>query len=126
MQATTSFLIRLVRLLIAVTIIAGAIMLVGTRPASALSGNAGLLVPVGPVRIADTRPAPLNVNVPVGQVGANSSITVPVAGVGGLPAASQISAVALNVTVTNVSGPGFVTVYPNVGTPRLGLETHWR
>jgi hypothetical protein len=125
MQVSTSFLVRLVRLLIAVTIIAGAIMLVGSRPAVALSGNEGLLVPVGPLRIADTRPAPLNVNVPVGQVGANSSITIPVAGVSGLPSASQISAVALNVTVTNVVAPGFVTLYPNVGTPPVASNLNF-
>ena len=38
-----------------------------------------------------------------------------VTGRGGVPATA--SAVALNVTVTDGSGPGFVTVYPCGGTP---------
>ena len=63
-------------------------------------------VPMTPVRILDTRLTT--------QVGAQSAITLPVAGTLGVPA--DASAVSLNVTVTNTRAPGYVTVWPSGGT----------
>jgi len=105
------------RIVVATIAIVAMTLVTQSSPAYAVSGNQGLLVPVDPVRIADTRPAPLNVVTVPAQIPANTARTFAVAGLAVLPAASQISAVALNVTVTNVAGPGFITVYPNAGTP---------
>ena len=57
-------------------------------------------VPLGPVRVLDTR---TGVGAPVGKVPAGGSIDVQIAGAGGVPA-SGVSAVALNVTATRASG----------------------
>jgi hypothetical protein len=63
-------------------------------------------VPVSPVRLLDTRTTH--------SVGAQSAVTLKVAGVSGVPA--NPSAVSLNVTVTNTRGSGFITVWPTGGT----------
>jgi subtilisin family serine protease len=60
------------------------------------------LHPLTPARLLDTRAT--------GPIGAGGTLTLPVAGVGGVPAAP--SAVVLNVTVTGPTQPGFVTVFP--------------
>ena len=65
-------------------------------------------VPLTPVRLLDTR-----TTVPR-TVPAQSAITLPVAGVSGVP--SDASAVSLNVTVTDTQVPGYVTVWPTGGT----------
>jgi hypothetical protein len=64
--------------------------------------------PLTPVRLLDTRET-----VPQ-SVPAQSAITLKVAGVSGVPA--DASAVSLNVTVTDTSVPGYVTVWPTGGT----------
>ncbi len=74
----------------------------------AAGGGAGVQ-PVAPVRLLDTRKpigVPSIAPVPSGQV-----VTLQVAGVGGVPA-SGVSAVTMNVTVTEPERAGFVTVYP--------------
>ena len=64
-----------------------------------------------PDRLVDTRNG---TGVTAGQVGQNDTIAVRVAGAdGGLLPSSGITAVALNVTVTNPKGAGFLTVYPD-------------
>jgi hypothetical protein len=66
--------------------------------------------PVNPVRVMDTR---------AGQGGstlqADETRTLQVVGANGLPAAGP-TAFAVNVTVTNTSAPGYVTVFPGNGT----------
>ena len=72
---------------------------------------AGRVVPLTPARVFDTRegqPAPG----PKGLVGAGQTISVQVAGVGGVPA-TGVSSVVLNATATNAVAPGFVTVFPS-------------
>ncbi|HEY1279406.1 MAG TPA: SpoIID/LytB domain-containing protein, partial [Acidimicrobiales bacterium] len=64
----------------------------------------GGYVPLTPARILDTRTGS-------GQVGDGQVLRVPVLGAGGVPA-TGVSAVAVNVTVDQPSGPGFVTVFP--------------
>ncbi len=62
-----------------------------------------------PARLLDTRAG--------GPVGPGGTVDLKVTGVGGVPA-SGVTAVALNVTVTEPTSPGFVTVYPSdVGQP---------
>ncbi len=67
-------------------------------------------VPLTPSRILDTR-------VNGGKLGAGATRDLTVTGVGGVPT-SGVSAVVLNVTVADVSGPeSFLTVFPT-GSPR--------
>jgi Viral BACON domain len=68
--------------------------------------------PLVPVRILDTRDGTGGYFAPVGP---NQSISVQVAGQGNVPAmnsATPPSAVVLNVTVTNPTSAGYLTVYP--------------
>ncbi len=66
--------------------------------------------PVGPTRLVDTR---TGTGAPAAQVGAYSAVPVQIANAApGLPGAG-ITAVALNVTVTNPRSDGHLTVYPS-------------
>ena len=62
------------------------------------------LVPMTPIRVRDTRNGE-------GKVGPGKSINVQMTGTAGLPA-SGVNAVVLNVTVSEPTNAGFVTVYP--------------
>ncbi|MGS2612982.1 right-handed parallel beta-helix repeat-containing protein [Micromonospora sp. LZ34] len=68
---------------------------------------------VTPTRLLDTRAAiGIGSTVPVGP---NSEIVLPIMSVNGIPAA-DVTAVVLNMTVTQPTAGGFLTVYPD-GTP---------
>ncbi|MEO7398408.1 MAG: hypothetical protein ABIW84_07580, partial [Ilumatobacteraceae bacterium] len=72
-------------------------------------GFGAQFVPVPPRRVLDTRPASaVGYSGPKPDVG--SSVEVQVAGAGGVP--SVAVAVALNVTMTEASRPGFVQAFP--------------
>jgi SpoIID/LytB domain protein len=73
--------------------------------------EAGKFVPVPPSRVLDTR---LPDGVFSGKVPAGATIVLPVQGVGGLPA-NGMRAAALNVTVDQPDGPGYVTAFPCTG-----------
>ena len=78
----------------------------------------GDYLPLAPARLADTRPKGETVDgqfAGIGQVGADSTLALHVAGRGGVP--SDSSAVALNVTVTEAAASGFLTAFP-CGEPR--------
>jgi SpoIID/LytB domain protein len=77
----------------------------------------GGYVPLTPGRILDTRSGS-------GQVGAGQILRVPVLGAGGVPA-TGVSAVAVNVTVDQPSGPGFVTVFPCGGAVPLASNLNY-
>lgn len=62
----------------------------------------------GPVRILDTRHGIGGVTTPLG---ANATLRLKIGGAGAIPA--NVSAVALNLTVTNPSGTGYITAYPD-------------
>lgn len=80
----------------------------------ACDGALGYYHPVVPYRILDTRSAPQGV--PAGKVG-STDITVDVTGgASGVPTIN-VSAVVLNVTVTEPTAGSYVTVYPS-GEPR--------
>lgn len=75
-------------------------------------GGYGFYHPLPPARIMDTR-----VGVPpqnkIGKVGPGETTDALVTGVGGVPShASGVTAVALNVTVTEPSSASYLTVYP--------------
>ncbi len=104
----------------------GKISLTSLRDAHLLGDIAGYFVPVdrtsddgrivtqAPQRLFDTRPGAAPG--PKGLVPSASAITVPVLGRAGVPA-TGVTAVVLNVTVTETEGPGFVTAFPS-GTTR--------
>jgi PKD domain/Fibronectin type III domain len=92
----------------------------GPGPASGASNSVSPLAggtyhPLVPARILDTR---AGVGVPVraaGPLGAGQSLDLQVTGQGQVPGAG-VSSVILNVTVTNTTAPGFLSVWPQ-GTP---------
>jgi hypothetical protein len=82
--------------------------------AAAVGVSAGSLYhPLPPARVLDTR---IGVGVPAGAVGPGGTRDLRVTGVGGVPA-TGVTAVALNVAVTNASGPqSYLTVWPKATT----------
>ena len=64
-----------------------------------------------PTRIFDSRNGG-------GPVGDDAEKVVTVTGVGGVPAVSEVSGVVLNVTVDQPSAGGFLTLYPDLTSPR--------
>jgi hypothetical protein len=81
------------------------------------SGAWGAMVPIAPVRVCDTRAGnPSNLSGAAAQcdgdtLSSGAPLTVQVTGVGGIPT-TGVTGVALNVTVTNPTGSGYLTVYP--------------
>jgi uncharacterized protein (DUF1501 family) len=69
-------------------------------------------VPMTPARMLDTRSG---TGVPAGKVGSNQKITVKLGGVGSVPA-TNATAVLVNVTVTDPSEGGYITVWPDGAT----------
>ena len=65
----------------------------------------------GPVRLLDTR-AGSRIGYAGDKPGAGAIVTVPITGVAGI-AAAGVTAVAVNVTATDTSGPGYVTAWPS-------------
>jgi hypothetical protein len=64
--------------------------------------------PVGPIRVLDTRKG-TGTNGVIASVGAGKTLTLAIGGVGSVP--STATAVALNITVTDAKGHGFITAY---------------
>jgi glucose/arabinose dehydrogenase len=83
------------------------------RISSTASTGAGVYSSLTPARILDTRDGTGGITGPVGQ---GATVDVQVTGRGGVPAGG-VSAVAMNVTVTQPTGSGFLTVFPS-GTTR--------
>ena len=73
----------------------------------------GRYVPLTPARILDTRDGTGGI---AGAVGPGSTTTVQITGQGGVPV-TGVTAVAMNVTVTQPTGDGYLTLYPT-GTTR--------
>ncbi|MFF9841425.1 FlgD immunoglobulin-like domain containing protein [Streptomyces sp. NPDC013740] len=82
-----------------------------------MEGRGDRFTPVTPARVLDTRGG---LGAPRAKVGAAGTVSVRLAGRGGLPA-SGVSAVVLNVTATNVSASTYVSVYP-YGTQRTSAS----
>ncbi|HWG72943.1 MAG TPA: hypothetical protein VG184_02685, partial [Acidimicrobiales bacterium] len=79
-------------------------------------------LPSGPTRLADTRAGSGEPDTEQ-TLGAGQSITVPVSGTGGVPAG--VTAVVLNVTVTDTTGRSYLTVYPTGQTRPLASDLNW-
>ncbi|MDX6764990.1 hypothetical protein SIN09_37830, partial [Streptomyces sp. F8] len=77
------------------------------------TGDGATQTNFGPKRLMDTR---TGTGVPAAPVAAGGVVTLPVAGVDGVPA-TGVKAVVLNVTATNPTQPSFVSVFPS-GTTR--------
>ncbi|HET7489529.1 MAG TPA: hypothetical protein VFJ85_16500 [Acidimicrobiales bacterium] len=78
---------------------------------STLSG--GTFTPVTPARILDTRvPTGVCTPSPCGALGPGGTVSLQVAGQGGIPA-TGVSAVVMNVTVTQPTASSVLTVYPS-------------
>ena len=89
----------------------GTVQLIADVSGWYLSGTpvaAGGLTPLPPSRILDTRTN----NGATGPVAAHGTVALQVDGQGGVPA-SGVSAVVLNITVTQPTQAGFITVYPD-------------
>ena len=86
----------------------------------ALEPRAGGFVAVPPARILDTR---VGVGAP-SRIGPASSIDLQVSGRGGVPPAG-VTAVALNVTVTEPSTSGYLTAYPTGTIPPLASNLNF-
>ncbi|MEV7278415.1 FlgD immunoglobulin-like domain containing protein [Streptomyces sp. NPDC093111] len=82
-----------------------------------LSGKGSLYEPVTPTRLMDTRDG---TGVARAKVGADKTVSLTVAGRGGVPA-EGVTAVVLNVTATNPTASTFVSVYP-YGTTRTSAS----
>ncbi|GAA2789387.1 FlgD immunoglobulin-like domain containing protein [Streptomyces showdoensis] len=82
-----------------------------------MSGPGHRFSPVTPSRLLDTR---AGLGAPRAKVGPARTVSVQVAGRGGVPAAG-VSAVVLNVTATGPTSAGFVSVYP-YGTQRTSAS----
>jgi hypothetical protein len=80
----------------------------GTTPPPPPLHNEGTYYPLQPFRLLDTRQA---YGAPPGKLGSGATLNLDVAGRGEVPS-SGVSAVVLNVTVTNGTTPSYLTVYP--------------
>ena len=89
--------------------------------ASASSSLTDLYTAVQPSRILDTR---FGTGGPAAPLGPNSTLTLQVTGSGDLPA-TGVSAVALNVTVTEPQQSGYLTVFPTGGTQPLASNLNF-
>jgi hypothetical protein len=79
----------------------------------------GRFNPLTPARVLDTR-AGGN----AGAVGPGATIDIPFAGVGGVPASGAV-AVAMNVTVTQPTASGFVTMFPTGASRPLAANLNF-
>ena len=75
---------------------------------TASSSGSGLFVAVPPRRVGDTRSGPG----PLGYVARRGSITLSVAGAGGIPDDGSAAAAVVNLTATEAGGAGYVTAWP--------------
>ena len=83
------------------------------RSAPAAGARSGI-VSLAPARLVETRPGLTTADGRLqgnGPLGAESVMTVPVLGRGGVPV-DGVAAVMLNVTAVNPAGPGYLTVFP--------------
>jgi len=86
-------------------------------------GTGGQFVPLVPARITDTRAASGQPNAGL-ILGSGITLDVQISGAGGVPA-TGVTAVVLNVTVTDTTSAGFLTVFPKGATRPLASNLNW-
>jgi hypothetical protein len=92
------------------------------RPTADLSGP-NVFVPVTPCRVVDTRNTNGAFGGPIFNAGETRSYTVPSSSCSGIPG-SSVSAVSLNITVTQTGTGGFLTAWPaGASQPSVGNLT---
>ncbi|MHA3704436.1 outer membrane protein assembly factor BamB family protein [Jatrophihabitans sp. YIM 134969] len=101
-------------LLVAASVASLAAVVSAAAPAVAdpAPGAPGTVVSVDPARVLDTRSGN---GAPKSPIAARGSVTVQIAGRGGLPPAAQVAAVFLTVTVTQPRASGYLSVRPTGG-----------
>jgi hypothetical protein len=98
------------RVLLAIVAVA-AVAQVGLAQAGA-TAPAGDYTPIAPARVMDTRDGTGGHHGPLSPY---QAVTLQVTGVAGVPAAAQVDSVLMNVTVTDPTSYGFLSVYPAGG-----------
>src|SRR5713226_1526592 len=101
-----------------------AALLLGILPglsAQAATGVGGTYHPLQPARILDTRNG--TGGVPKAPIQPGGTLTVQVAGQGGVPAGA--AAVVMNVTATDTTAPSYLTVFPAGVTMPLASNLNW-
>ena len=93
---------------------------VGVSPVTPFSG--GTFHPMAPVRILDTRDG--TGGFPRAPLGGNRSLDVPITGTAGIPT-TGVSAVVMNVTVTNTMASSYLTLYPTGVTRPTASNLNW-
>lgn len=86
-------------------------------------GSTGSFKSITPIRILDTRPPPEQVGTILGPIGPNTTITIQVAGVVGVPV--KASAVVMNVTVTGTTATSFLTIWPSDKPRPTASNLNW-
>jgi hypothetical protein len=84
---------------------------------AAPSGTAGEYVAVAPSRLLDTRPG-------AAALAPGATLNVTVTGTGGVPSPG-VSAIVLNVTVTNTTATGYLTAYPTSSARPTASNLNW-
>ncbi|GAA0700170.1 hypothetical protein GCM10010193_63650 [Kitasatospora atroaurantiaca] len=77
--------------------------------------------PVGPVRVLDTRGG---TGVDAGAVPAHGTVELPLTGLNGVPA-DGVTAVTMNVTVTEAAAAGYLTVFPHGDDRPTASNLNW-
>jgi len=103
-----------------VLLLAGLVVAV-PPPAGAATSSTGTFTPLTPTRLLDTR---AGTGAPEAPVAAGGVVTLTVDGQGGVPA-SGVSAVVLNVTATQETSNGYLTVYPDGVTRPLASNLNF-
>jgi hypothetical protein len=97
-------------------LLAAALPALHAQEAGAAVALGGTFHALTPSRILDTRSG--------SPLGPGTTLNVPIAGQGGVPLTS-VSAVVLNVTATNTTAPGFLTVFPAGVALPLASNLNW-
>ena len=88
--------------------------------------SAGQFFPLTPTRITDTRPGSGQVNAG-STIGPAGVLAVQIDGAGGVPnpGTNEVSAVELNITVTNTTADSFLTVWPQGSSRPTASNLNW-
>ena len=113
----------------AVALLSGLLFVFAAAPTVAsATTTSGSYVPLSvPTRICDTRTSPLSglTDQCTGNtLGAASTLTVQVTGEGGVPS-TGVSAVVANVTVTDTTSAGFLTIWPTGQSQPVASSLNW-
>ncbi len=100
---------RVVRTIVVIALALGALVAGAPGAAAAPAAPDGAYYPITPTRVLDTR---IGLGAPTSPLLPATTTTLPIAGVGGIPA-TGVAAVVLNVTVTDPSAFGYLTVFPS-------------